>query len=230
MEINFIHKRALVIGGSSGIGNGIARSFLDTGAEVLVWGTRAEAAMYDGVEGSNLAGLEYRCVDVSSAEAVEAAASTTGPIDILVLSQGTVIYKRGEFAPAGWDRVVSVNLNSLLYCCQAFKGSLTERCGAIVIVSSVSGFQANKGNPAYAATKAAAVSLTKTLGQAWAPDGVRVNGVAPGLVDTKLTRVTTANPDRLQATNARKRMPPGARHRAMHGQARNYPPRTGHTE
>jgi 3-oxoacyl-[acyl-carrier protein] reductase len=59
------------------------------------------------------------------------------------------------------------------------------------------------GNPAYAASKAGAVSLTKTLGQAWGPEGIRVNGLAPGLVDTKLTKVTTANPDRLAGAVAR---------------------------
>ena len=60
--------------------------------------------------------------------------------------------------------------------------------------------QANIGNPAYAASKAGAINLTKTLGQAYARDGIRVNGVAPGLVDTKLTKVTTENPDRLKGT------------------------------
>jgi tRNA modification GTPase len=67
---------------------------------------------------------------------------------------------------------------------------------SIAIVSSIAGFKANIGNPAYAASKAGAVSLTKTLGQAWARDGIRVNGLAPGLVDTKLTKVTTEHPER----------------------------------
>jgi 3-oxoacyl-[acyl-carrier protein] reductase len=79
---------------------------------------------------------------------------------------------------------------------------LAQSRGSIVIVSSVSGTKANIGNPAYAASKAGAISLTKTLGQAWARDGIRVNGLAPGLVDTKLTQVTTRNPERLEATLA----------------------------
>jgi 3-oxoacyl-[acyl-carrier protein] reductase len=64
-------------------------------------------------------------------------------------------------------------------------------------VSSVGGVRATQGNPAYAASKAGAIHLTSTLGQAWARDGVRVNGVAPGLVETKLTQVTVAHPERL---------------------------------
>jgi 3-oxoacyl-[acyl-carrier protein] reductase len=90
-----------------------------------------------------------------------------------------------------------------MHCCRKFKPLLRESAGAIIIVSSISGLQANKGNPAYAASKAGAISLTKTLGQAWAPEGIRVNGLAPGLVDTKLTKVTTAHPERLASSLAR---------------------------
>jgi len=117
---------------------------------------------------------------------------------VLILCQGTVVYRRGEFEPEGWDRVMAVNLDSLMACAMKFHDTLAAQRGSIVIVSSVSGFQANRGNPAYAASKAGAVSLTKTLGQAWAGDGIRVNGLAPGLVDTKLTKVTTEHPDRLR--------------------------------
>ena len=109
-------------------------------------------------------------------------------------------FSRGEFERPGWDKVMAVNLDSLMHICRRFKPALSEARGAIIIVSSIAGLKANKGNPAYAASKAGAISLTRTLGQAWAPDGVRVNGVAPGLVDTKLTKVTTDNPKRLAAS------------------------------
>jgi 3-oxoacyl-[acyl-carrier protein] reductase len=72
------------------------------------------------------------------------------------------------------------------------------RAGALIIVSSTAAYHSTKGNPAYNASKTGAVGLTRTLGEAWAEDGIRVNGIAPGLVDIKLTRVTTANPARLQ--------------------------------
>jgi 3-oxoacyl-[acyl-carrier protein] reductase len=97
---------------------------------------------------------------------------------------------------------MAVNLDSLMHCCRRFRPLLQASRGSIIIVSSVSGFSANKGNPAYAASKAGAVSLTRTLGQAWARDGVRVNGLAPGLVDTKLTKVTTEHPQRREAALA----------------------------
>lgn len=204
-DTDFSGKRVLVVGGSSGIGNGIAHGFRERGARVHVWGTRAAAADYDPADGSDLSGLGYDCVDVGDPDAIEAAsapASFDGGLDVLILCQGTVVYRRGEFERAGWDRVIAVNLDSLMHCARKFRAALSDGSGSIVIVSSVSGLKANIGNPAYAASKAGAISLTKTLGQAFAADGIRVNGLAPGLVDTKLTKVTTQNPARLEGALA----------------------------
>jgi len=195
-DTDFSDRNVLVVGGSSGIGNGIAHGFRERGANVHVWGTRASAADYAGSEGSDLGGLGYACVDVGDPDAIEAAAMPFASLDVLVLCQGTVVYRRGEFERPGWDRVMAVNLDSLMHCARKFHDQLAAAKGALIIVSSISGLKANVGNPAYAASKAGAISLTKTLGQAWAKDGIRVNGLAPGLVDTKLTKVTTENPAR----------------------------------
>ncbi|MDF8334895.1 SDR family NAD(P)-dependent oxidoreductase [Novosphingobium cyanobacteriorum] len=202
-DTDFTGKRVLVVGGSSGIGNGIAHGFRIRGADVHVWGTRADASEYKREDGSDLDGLGYSCVDVGDPDAIEAVASPFATLDVLVLCQGTVVYRRGEFERAGWDRVMAVNLDSLMHCARRFRGQLAETKGSIIIVSSVSGFQANIGNPAYAASKAGAISLTKTLGQAFGSDGIRVNGMAPGVVDTKLTKITTQNPARLEGALAR---------------------------
>lgn len=196
-DTDFTGKKVLVVGGSSGIGNGIAHGFRQRGAEVHVWGTRANASNYDPADGSDLSGLGYTCVDVGDPDAIAAAPLPFAGLDVLVLCQGTVVYKRGEFERAGWDHVMAVNLDSLMHCANKFHDLLAAAKGSMIIVSSVSGLKANIGNPAYAASKAGAISLTKSLGQAWAPQGIRVNGLAPGLVDTKLTKVTTQNPDRL---------------------------------
>src|SRR5690606_22819884 len=153
-------------------------------------------------EGSDLEGLGYSCVNVGDPDAIANADAPFDGLDVLVLCQGLVVYKRGEFERDGWDRVMAVNLDSLMHCARKFRPALAETRGSIVIVSSVAGMKANIGNPAYAASKAGAVSLTKTLGQAFAAEGIRVNGLAPGLVDTKLTKVTTQNPQRLQGTLA----------------------------
>ncbi len=196
-DTDFSGKKVLIVGGSSGIGNGIAHGFVARGARVHVWGTRASVDDYDLADGSDLTGLGYSCVDVGDPDAIDAAAFPFDTLDVLVLCQGVVVYRRGEFERAGWDHVMAVNLDSLMHIARKFKPQLLETQGSVIIVSSVSGLKANIGNPAYAASKAGAISLTKTLGQAWGPEGIRVNGLAPGLVDTKLTKVTTENPERL---------------------------------
>lgn len=201
-DTNFSGRHALVVGGSSGIGNGIAHGFRIRGAKVHVWGTRPAAPDYDPGEGSDLAGLGYSCVDVGDPAAIEDAAAPFGTLDALILCQGTVVYGRGEFERDGWDRVMAVNLDSLMHIARKFRGQLAQASGSIVIVSSVSGLRGNIGNPAYAASKAGAISLTRSLGQAFASDGIRVNGLAPGLVDTKLTKATTLHPERLEKSLA----------------------------
>ena len=195
--LDFSDKSVLVVGGSSGIGNGIAQAFRRHGAQVQVWGTRASAADYQGQAGSDLQGLSYAQVDVSDFEAVRAAPALAA-LDVLVLCQGTVAYGREEFRIDTFRRVIDVNLNSLMACAEKFRDALAARQGSLITISSVGGLRATHGNPAYAASKAGAIHLTHTLAQAWAHKGIRVNGVAPGLVDTKLTKVTMDDAERLR--------------------------------
>ncbi len=198
VTFDYAGKDVLVVGGSSGIGNGIAQAFRACGARVHVWGTRPQVDSYAGEAGSDLSGVSYSRVDVADPDDVDAAVCTFDKLDVLVLSQGTVAYRRAEFDRDGWSRVVSVNLDSLMHCCRRFRAPLQATAGSIIIISSISAIKASKGNPAYSASKAGAIALTRTLGQAWAPDGIRVNGLAPGLVDTKLTKTTTEHPRRLE--------------------------------
>jgi 3-oxoacyl-[acyl-carrier protein] reductase len=202
-ELDFSGQQVLVIGGSSGIGNGIAQAFRSRGARVHVCGTRAKAADYTIEEGSDLTGLDYSSLDVSSAAAIEAFQPKLERLDVLVLAQGAVIYRRGEFEMEGFRQVMEVNLISLMACATKFHPLLKQVAGRLIIISSTAAYHATKGNPAYNASKTGAVGLTRTLAQAWAEDGIRVNGIAPGLVDTKMTKVTTANPKRLEGAVAR---------------------------
>lgn len=199
-ELDFTGSRVLVIGGSSGIGNGIAHGFRTRGGQVTVTGTRPDPGDYLEAEDSDFTGLDYRQLDLTDREAAARLAEGFGALDVLVLCQGTVRYGRQEFAREGWDAVVDINLNSVMDAATAFHPALAEAKGRIIIVSSVAAFKSTIGTPAYAASKAGAASLTKTLGEAWARDGIRVNGIAPGLVPTKLTSVTTDNPERVAAT------------------------------
>ncbi|EAQ27764.1 3-oxoacyl-(acyl-carrier protein) reductase [Erythrobacter sp. NAP1] len=198
--LDFTGKRVLVIGGSSGIGNGIAQGFRARGAEVYVTGTRPDEGDYLEAEDSDLTGLGYRQLDVTDRDGAAALAADFGALDVLVQCQGIVRYGRKEFERPGWDDVIEVNLNSVADCAWAFHPALGESDGTMIVVSSVAAFKSVIGNPAYAASKAGAASLVKTLGEAWARDGIRVNGIAPGLVPTKLTAVTTQHPERLEAS------------------------------
>lgn len=195
MNLDFSGKTALVVGGSSGIGNGIARALLARGATVTAWGSRPLASDYAGTEGSNLDGLKYCCVDVSHPAAIDSA-PTPDKLDVLVLSQGTVQYAQREFSMDGFREVLEVNLMSLMACATKFRPALAAARGSLIIVGSIASFRATKGNPAYSASKAGALGLTRTLAAAWAAEGVRVNGIAPGFVETKLTQVTMSHPKR----------------------------------
>jgi 3-oxoacyl-[acyl-carrier protein] reductase len=199
-ELDFSRKEVLVIGGSSGIGNGIAQAFRTRGASVHVCGTREKSSDYSREEGSNLDGLNYARLDVSDPNAVENFRPGFDRLDVLVLAQGAVIYRKGEFEMAGFRKVLEVNLMSLMACGTKFHQMLKQSRGSLIIVSSTAAYHSTMGNPAYNASKTGAVGLTRTLGEAWAEDGIRVNGIAPGLVDTKMTKVTTANPKRLERT------------------------------
>jgi 3-oxoacyl-[acyl-carrier protein] reductase len=198
-ELDFGGKQILVVGGSSGIGNGVAQAFRARGARVQVSGTRAGPTDYSPAEGSQLEGLDYVQLDVGDAGAIENLRIDFDRLDVLVLAQGAVIYRRGEFEMAGFRGVLEVNLISLMACATRFHPMLRAAKGSLIIVSSTAAYHATMGNPAYNASKTGAVGLTRTLAQAWAEDGIRVNGIAPGLVDTKMTKVTTANPKRLEA-------------------------------
>jgi len=200
---DFSGKSVVVVGGSSGIGNGIAHAFLGNGAAVHVTGTRSNADQYAGEEGSDLSGLAYHRLDVRDRDVVDSLAAEIGDMDVVVLCQGVVRYGRQELAREGWDAVIDVNLNSLMDCARAFHDGLARRKGSLIIVSSTGAYHAMIGNPAYGASKAGAVSLVGSLAQAWAGDDIRVNGIAPGFVATKMTKVTTENEKRREGVIAR---------------------------
>ena len=94
-------------------------------------------------------------------------------LDVLVTSQGRVIYGRGEFTIAGFKEVVDVNLNSVMACCERFYPMLKASQGSVTVVSSVAAFKSTIGNPAYNASKTGTVGLVRTLAEAWARDSIR---------------------------------------------------------
>jgi 3-oxoacyl-[acyl-carrier protein] reductase len=197
-DLDFSGKSVLVVGGTTGIGNGIAQAFRARGAEVTVTGTRSAAGDYADESGSDLAGLAYAPLDLADPQALNPWPAPVERLDVLVLCQGAVRYGRAEFEIDTFREVVEINLSSVMAVALKFHPLLAQSRGSLIAISSIAAFNARLGNPAYASSKAGTVALTRTLAEAWAKDGIRVNGIAPGLVPSKLTAVTTQDGKRLK--------------------------------
>jgi len=187
--LDFTGKTVVVTGGSTGIGNGIARTFRDRGAKLIVTASRPRAA-YD----SDMEGMEYHQVDIADDAAMRDFASKVPELHVLVNSVGAVFYKRQEYQIETFRKVIDVNLNGVMHACTLFYERLVASKGNIVNIASTASFRPSRGNPGYSASKGGIALLTKSLAEAWGPSGVRVNGLAPGFVESKMTRVSRDNP------------------------------------
>ena len=197
-KMNYKNKNIIVIGGSSGIGRGIASSYIDKGANVCITGTRDSINDYDEEISDNIKKCIYKKLDLSEHENLEKLSLPFNDINTLVCSQGIVAYNQKEFEMETFKKVVDLNLNSVTASCTFFHQNLSKNNGSIVIIGSGASFHAVRGNPAYSASKGGLLTLIKTLAEAWARDGIRVNGIAPGYVATKLTEVTFRNEKRYE--------------------------------
>ena len=203
--MNFESKNIVVIGGSSGIGRGIASSFIEKGADVCITGTRDSITDYDEEVTENIKKCVYRKLDLSETDNLKKLSLPFDNIHTLVCSQGIVAYDRKEFEIDTFKKIIDLNLNSVMASCSFFHENLVKNKGSIVIIGSGASYHAVKGNPAYSASKGGLLTLIKTLAEAWAINGIRVNGIAPGYVATKLTEVTFGNEKRYE--NSLKNIP-----------------------
>lgn len=200
-QFDFSGKTVLVAGGSTGIGNAAARAFLAAGAAVHVTGTRDRPSDYAGTDGS-LDGMAYRRLDMGNGPAIHALARAFPVLDVLVVAGARVDYQRREFQPDIFQRNLLTNLAGPMQLAEALRPAMAGRSAAIVMVGSVASFRGVIGQPAYSAAKGGLLTLTRTLAQAYARDGIRVNLVAPGLIRTKMTAITWEQPERAAATAA----------------------------
>jgi NAD(P)-dependent dehydrogenase (short-subunit alcohol dehydrogenase family) len=194
-EREFAGKVAIVAGGSLGMGFAAARKLAQGGASVVLCGRR-EAGVRDAVAQLLAEDLtvEGRACDVGIAADVEALVKFTverfGGIDILVNSAGIQTYGTVVDTPeATWDQVFSANVKGMYLTAHFAIPEMVKRGGgAIVNVSSVQAFQSQKSVAAYTATKGAINALTRAMALDHAADGIRVNVVCPGSVDTPMLR------------------------------------------
>ena len=202
ISIDLAEQAVLISGGSSGIGLGIAQRFHEAGAVVHVTGTRSSADKYEHAEA--LEALHYHQVDVRDDQAVQTLVSSLERLDALVCCAGAVAYSRKEFGMESFRKIVDINLSGVMSFCTASHRLLKKsKAGSVVIIGSTSSFIATPGQPAYGSSKGALVTLTKSLAEAWAREGIRVNGVAPGFVATKMTARTHEDKASYEATLSR---------------------------
>lgn len=188
-------KVAVVIGGTSGIGRAIAHGLADAGADVVASSRRSNEVDVAAKEIEAKQRRTVRCTsDVSDRASLEQLLQTTvkdlGTVHILVNSAGRT--KRAptlDFNDDDWDSIIDTNLTGTLRACQVFgRHMLDKGYGRIVNIASLSSFVSLFEVAAYAASKAAVASLTKSLAVEWGARGVLVNAIAPGVFPTPLNK------------------------------------------
>ncbi|TNC09884.1 SDR family oxidoreductase [Methylobacterium terricola] len=183
-------RTALVTGATSGIGAGIAEALARLGARVHAAGIgAASCARSDGLS------LTAHELDVTDGEAVAALVGACDRLDIVVNCAG-IIRRGDEHRPEVFEAVLAVNLTGTMRVCAAARAKLAESGGTIVNTASMLSFFGGGLVPAYSASKGGVAQLTKSLAIAYAPDGIRVNAVAPGWIATPLTQALQDDPAR----------------------------------
>ena len=180
--------RVLVTGGTSGIGLAIANAFFDAGADVTITGTRVDREAYD----VDLASFAYRRCRLTEPDEIGAVAGSLDALDVLVNNAGQNLPGgRSEYEPDVFEESVTVNLFGAFRMATAVRtllaASALDGGASVVNLASMASFFGIEIVPGYGAAKAGIVQTTKTLAVAWAKHGIRVNAVAPGVVETGMT-------------------------------------------
>jgi NAD(P)-dependent dehydrogenase (short-subunit alcohol dehydrogenase family) len=206
MNIDLNGRTALVSGGTSGIGRATAIALAACGCAVHVTGlTQREVDAF--LDDPACAGIQATQLDVVDNAAVQALVDALPALDILVNAAGIGGQGPSEFTEEGFLRSLDINVAGTMRLCCAARPLLAERGGAIVNIASMMSFFGSSTAPAYSAGKGAVVQLTKSLAVSWAGQGIRTNAVAPGWIDTPMTRPLQDNVERNAKVMARSPIP-----------------------
>jgi len=197
--LSLSNQTALITGASSGIGAATARLFAQLGARVAIGYNRnsqGAVQVQNSIQQTGGTAISIQADMLHAAEIlrlVNETAAKLGPIDILVNNAGSLVERLtfDKMTEARWDEVIDLNLKSAMLAAQAVAPSMIERKhGSIVNIVSIAG--RNGGGPgagAYATAKGGLITLTKALAKEFAPHGIRVNAVSPGVIDTPFHEV-----------------------------------------
>jgi 2-dehydro-3-deoxy-L-rhamnonate dehydrogenase (NAD+) len=192
-KIDLNHRHAVVTGGAQGIGLAIATRILASGASVSLWDRDVELLTTVSAQFEDKGSISVEGVDVSDPDSVARATETTltehGAIDILVANAGIAgpNHKTWEYPIEAWRQVTDINLFGVFLCCRAIVPHMLQRnYGRIVNVASIAGKEGNANAPAYSASKAGVIALTKSLGKETASHNVAVNCITPAAARTRL--------------------------------------------
>jgi len=190
-------KTVFVTGGTSGIGAAISRGFIEAGAKLVSTGVsdaEIEAAGRDPL----LAAARLERLDVRDRAAVERLVSSLPSLDVVINCAG-IIRRDAELDPDVFSAVVDINLTGSMRVCAAARPKLKETRGSIVNLASMLSFFGGGLVPGYSASKGGIAQMTKSLAIAYAGDGIRVNAIAPGWIETPLTQDLQENDSRRTA-------------------------------
>jgi len=194
-------RKVLVTGGSSGIGAAIAQVFASNGDLVVATGATKEEVERAQVQLESTA-ISFQELDVRDGSAVQACIDEIDSLDVLVNCAG-VIRRNAEHEPEVFVDVIDINLNGSMRVCTAAREKLKQRKGCIINTASMLSFFGGGLVPGYSASKGGIAQLTKSLAIAYAPDGIRVNAVAPGWIATQLTQALQEDRTRSEAILSR---------------------------
>jgi NAD(P)-dependent dehydrogenase (short-subunit alcohol dehydrogenase family) len=193
-------RQVLVVGGTSGIGRAIAEAFALEGCRITVTGKTREEVEQASLFRND---VQAYALDNTQTDDIAQLIATLPRLDILVNAAGMILRDGQEFDPENFARVIDVNLAGTMRMCMAAKDLLYDSRGCVINIASMLAFFGSGYAPAYSASKGGIVQLTKSLAIAWAPQGVRVNAIAPGWIETALTAPLWNDPERKSAITAR---------------------------